>query len=529
MPSIGGFLRSVAALLATAFAAACATLPEPAPMPPTRAVVASERTELGRTAIAARPDVDLTGFRLLPAGDDALATRLELVRRAEVSLDVQYYQIVDDATGRTFLRALRDAALRGVRVRLLIDDLYTAGEDELLLGLAATPNLELRLFNPFPAGRGGFASRFAASLFDFDRVNRRMHNKLFVADGAIAVLGGRNIGDAYFKQTRGDNFVDLDVAVVGALVPRLGVLFDRYWNSEFVRPIDTVVRHDASPAELAQRFDRATDPATLLALRPPARDDAPGDGRFVDELRTGRLDLIWAVAEAWADDPGRVVGRRVSYGGVPLLDVESVRYNVRERMRRARTEVTLVSPYLIPGREGLEAIDEVRGRGVRLELVTNSLASTDEPLVYGAYRRHRPDLLRHGVDIWEVSATRTTQSVRLGLLGSRTGRLHSKLAVFDREALFIGSMNLDPRSDAHNTEIGVFVDSRPLAAEVMRLIDTLKQQGSYHVRLAADGHGIEWVDGEGDTQRVLTRDPDADPWTRWKVDLLSPLIPESLL
>jgi putative cardiolipin synthase len=529
MPAIGRFFRSVAALLAIPFVAACATLPEPTPMPPTRAVVATERTELGRIALTARPDADLTGFRLLPAGDDALATRLELVRRAEVSLDVQYYQIVDDATGRTFLRALRDAALRGVRVRLLIDDLYTAGEDELLLGLAATPNLELRLFNPFPAGRDGFASRFAASLFDFDRVNRRMHNKLFIADGAIAVVGGRNIGDAYFKQTRGDNFVDLDVAVVGALVPRLGVLFDRYWNSEFVRPIGTVVRPNASPAELAHRFDRETDPAALPAPRPPAPEDAPGDGRFADELRSGRLDLIWAIAEAWADDPGRVVGRQVSYGGVPLLDVESVRYNVRERMRRARSEVTLVSPYLIPGREGLEAIDEVRGRGVRLVLITNSLASTDEPLVYGAYRRHRPELLRHGVDIWEVSATRTTQSVRLGLLGSRTGRLHSKLAVFDGEALFIGSMNLDPRSDAHNTEIGVFVDSRALAAEVLRIIDTLKQQGSYHVRLAADGRGIEWVDGQGDTQRVLTSDPDADAWTRFKVDLLSPLIPESLL
>ena len=277
MPEIRRFIRLVATLLAITVVAACATLPEPAPMPPTRAVVASERTDLGRIALAARPEVELTGFRLLPAGDDALATRLELVRRAEVSLDVQYYQIVDDATGRSFLGALRDAALRGVRVRLLIDDLYTAGEDELLLGLAATPNLELRLFNPFPAGRGGFASRFAASLFDFDRVNRRMHNKLFVADGAIAVVGGRNIGDAYFKQSRGDNFVDLDVAVVGALVPRLGVLFDRYWNSEFVRPIGTVVRHDASPAELAHRFDRETDPATLPVPRPPAPNDAQID------------------------------------------------------------------------------------------------------------------------------------------------------------------------------------------------------------------------------------------------------------
>ena len=202
-------LWSLAALLASG----CATLPDGLAGPPSKALRASTDTALGRLAQAAAPDPDLSGFRLMPGGDFALSTRLELARRAERTLDVQYYHIENDKTGRYFLRTLRDAARRGVRVRLLMDDLYTSGEDALLLGLAATPNLEIRLFNPFPAGRGSLGRRFAASLFNFDRVQRRMHNKLFIADGAMAVAGGRNIGNQYFTRTAGPNFLDLDTFV----------------------------------------------------------------------------------------------------------------------------------------------------------------------------------------------------------------------------------------------------------------------------------------------------------------------------
>ena len=517
------------AMAAALSLAACATLPEPVAYPATHAMPATERTGLGRLALAAQPDRERTGFRLLPSGANALATRLDLIRRAEATLDVQYYEIENDTAGRAFLRSLRDAALRGVRVRVLLDDLHTAGEDELLLGLEATPNLELRLFNPFPAGREGLASRFAASLFDFGRVHRRMHNKLLIADGALAVVGGRNIGDAYFAQARGHNFVDIDAVVAGALLPRLGELFDRYWNSAFVRPIADVVRGGDSREARARRFDRDTDPAIVPASQAPATDDVLGYGPFVDELRSARLDLIWAPAEAWADDPGRVVGRQVSYGGVPLLDVESVRYNVRERMRRARSEVILISPYLIPGPEGLDAIDEVTRRGVRLGLVTSSLAATDEPLVYGAYRRHRPELLRRGVEIWEVAPSRLHESVQFGTAGLGAAHLHAKAAVFDRRWLYIGSMNLDPRSEAHNTEIGVIVESETLAAQMRRLADLLRQEGSYSVRLAPDGGGIEWIAGHLADQQVLKTDPDTDLWERLKLDLLSPLVPEDLL
>ncbi|MCY1212997.1 Cardiolipin synthase C [compost metagenome] len=516
--------------------AGCATLPDEAPRPPTKAIAVSADTALGKIALASQPDPDLSGFRLMPGGDFAFDTRLQLARRAQRTLDVQYYQIENDETGRYLLRTLRDAAQRGVRVRLLMDDLYTSGEDELLLGLAATPNVELRLFNPFPAGRGSLLKRFTASLFDFSRVNRRMHNKLFIADGAMAVAGGRNIGNQYFRRTTGPNFIDLDTFVTGALIPRLGVLFDQYWNSPHVRPIGAVVHTDLPREELQRRFDAATGPDTTPPPPKPAPNDLLGYSPVADDLDAGKLGLIWTTAEAYADSPDRVIGKTASYGGVPLLDVDSVRYNVVEQMRRARSEVTLVSPYLIPGASGLEVMREIRGRNVKISVVTNSLAATDEPLVHTAYRRYRADMLALGAELHELSSARTRRSVRLGLFGTSVGRLHAKSAVIDQRILFVGSMNFDPRSEIHNTEIGLFIRSPEMAQQTLKLLDVLKQQGAYRLRFAegADAGAvgsrrIEWVSEEGGKTTVLHEEPDSGFWDRTMLELLSPLTPESLL
>ena len=514
-----------------ALATGCATLPDGLQGPSSRAIPASTDTALGRLARSSQPDPDLSGFRLMPSGDAALDTRLQLAARAQRSLDVQYYHIENDDTGRTFLRSLRDAALRGVRVRLLMDDLYTAGEDELLLGLAATPGVEMRLFNPFPAGRSRLSTRFAASLFDFSRVQRRMHNKLFIADGALAVAGGRNIGSRYFTQTTGENFLDLDTVVAGALLPRLAQLFDRYWNSEHVVPIERLVTDTRPAAERRQRFEELTGAANNRPPRRPAPNDLLGYAPLADDLAAGRLGLVWARAEAYADSPDRVLGLTAQYGGVPLLDVDGVRYNVIERLRRARLVVAIVSPYLIPGDEGLDAMRRARERGVALSLVTNSLAATDEPLVHTGYRRYRQRMLELGVGLYELSSQRTRRSVRLGLFGTQIGRLHAKTAVFDREWLFIGSMNFDPRSDRHNTELGLFIQSPELARQLVKLADTLKRQGTY--RLALDDRGsLVWIgsdeDGDG-AATPLTEEPDSSPWERLMLNLLAPLVPESLL
>ncbi len=522
--------RALLALgLATLLASGCASLPEGLAGPPSKAMGASGDTTLGRIAIAALPDPDLSGFRLMPGGDNALSTRLELARRAERTLDVQYYHIESDETGRYFLRTLRDAAWRGVRVRLLMDDLYTSGEDALLLGLAATPNVELRLFNPFPAGRSSLGKRFAASLFNFDRVQRRMHNKLFIADGAMAVAGGRNIGNQYFTRTAGPNFIDLDTFVTGALLPRLGQLFDQYWNSEYVVPLQAIVKSDASREELQAQFEQLTGPDGTPPPPRPAPNDLLGYAPMVEELDRGKLGLIWARGEAYADSPDRVVGKTASYGGVPLLDVDSVRYNVLEQIRRARSEVGITSPYLIPGKGGLEVMQEVHGRGVKMSVVTNSLAATDEPLVHTAYRRYRPEMLRLGIELYELSSERTRSSVRLGLFGSSIGRLHAKSAVIDRRILFIGSMNFDPRSDLLNTEIGLFIQNPEMAQQVIKLTEVLKQQGSYQLRFEPGSENIEWISGPPELPVVLKEEPDSDFWSRTMLEILAPLTPESFL
>ena len=269
---------------------------------------------------ASTADPEQSGFRLMPTGQYALQARLELARRAARTLDVQYYQIHDDRTGRYLLRTLRDAAERGVRVRLIIDDLYTSGMDPLLLGFDAHPNVEVRLFNPFPAGRKNFLTRFAVNIHEFDRVHRRMHNKLFIADGVMAVVGGRNIADEYFMASAGANFVDLDTFVIGAILPRLSSLFDEYWNSERVLPLRAIVKTDQPDAQLRAEFERMTsaEAVPLLRVTPlpgematgevvevvgstggtpeperPPPNDVLGYAPIAEDLNAGRVGLIW--------------------------------------------------------------------------------------------------------------------------------------------------------------------------------------------------------------------------------------------
>ena len=517
--------------LASLLCGGCAVLPPVSEIArtPSTAILASPDTALGKIAADSTPAPGLTGFRLLPIGSFALGTRIALVRRAQVSLDLQYYLLQNDDTGRYLLRTLRDAALRGVRVRLLLDDLYTSGEDELLLGLAATPNVEIRLFNPFPEGRNSLLSRFTASLFDFGRVEHRMHNKLFIADGAMAVTGGRNIGNEYFMRDGSTNFVDLDTFVTGALVPQLQFLFDHYWNSPFVYPLQAIVPPVADAATLRARFEAATDEHTTRPPPRPSVNDVLGYGPIADEFDDGRIGLVWARADADADPPEKIVEHMPGVKRLPYLEQEAVRYNVLERLRSAGSEVVMTSPYLIPGAAGIEMMTALRQKGVRIKLLTNSLAATDEPLVHIGYKHYRKQMLRLGVELYELSPTRVKRNRRLGMFGSTLGRLHAKTAVIDRRLVFIGSMNFDPRSDQHNTEMGLFIDSPQLAREVLRLMDLDKLQSSYRVRLRPGTDEVQWIGLNDDGEFVLDEEPDVDGWTQFWQRLLAPLAPEQLL
>ena len=506
----------------------CAGLPPVTTRSLTQAIPASVTSTLGRIAAESSPDEALSGFRLLPIGAFAIDTRLALIKRAERSIDVQYYLIADDETGRYFLRALRDAALRGVRVRLLMDDLYTAGSDPLLLGLASYPKVEIRLFNPFPGWREHLLTRFLYSAQDFSRVNRRMHNKLLVVDGAMAVAGGRNIANEYFMRHAQANFVDLDAFITGALVPTLQALFDDYWNSPIVFPLHSIVPPDDDVETQRLRFDNATAPSITPPPEAPPNTDVLGYGPLTDELDAGRLGLIWASATAYADPPNRLKGLGASYGLVPLEDVESVRYDVLDLIRSARKEVVLTSPYLIPGERGIALFAEQRQRGVKFKVLTNSLAATDEPLVHVGYRKYRSLMLKLGVELYELSPVRVQRASRLGMFASSQGRLHAKTAVVDRRHIFIGSMNFDPRSEKSNTEMGVFIDSPQLAREVLRLMDLDKLQASYRLMLAPDG-SLRWLAADDEGEVSFDSEPDASFATKFWLELLAPLAPEELL
>ena len=516
------------ALLVLMTLGGCTTLPHVDRQAITsEAIPISSTTTLGRIASSYRPQEDHSGFRLMPLGKFSLDTRVQLARRAEVSLDVQYYHWENDNTGRWLLRALRDAAERGVRVRLLIDDFYTHGQDELFLAFAAHKNVEVRIFNPFCCLRGqSQLMRFAASVGDWKRVNHRMHNKLFIADGAMAVIGGRNVADEYFLRAEtGENFIDVDAFTVGFIIGPLQGLFDRYWNADAVYPIHTVARSELSNELLRAKFEQWTGPEQTPPPGPLPPTDILGYGPISEDLDDGKLGLHWGYAYVFADHPDKPFDGEA---GGELADT-SVTYNVFEALRLAEKELMVTSPYLVPGTEGMNVLHELRNRGVKVTMMTNSLGSTDEPVVHIGYRKYREPMLELGVDLYEISASRVKKNRRLNLFGSSLGRLHAKLAVIDRKKLFVGSMNLDPRSATINTELGAVIESPELARELTRVIDIDRLQSAYRVRLSANGQGCEWLSMEGDQETVITDEPDSTVWLRMKSWLLKPFVPESLL
>ena len=504
--------------------AGCGTLPPCPEPPPSAARPPSPDSPLARIAAASSPSPELSGFRLMPLGVFSLDARIELADRARHTLDVQYYQVQNDATGRLLLRHLRDAAARGVRVRLLVDDLYTVGGDPLFSGLAAFDNIEVRLFNPFCCGRTSILNKYTASLFDFARLNHRMHNKLFIADGAIVVTGGRNVADEYFMRSMGANFVDMDAFVIGAVVPQLASIFDSYWNSPYVYPVQSIIDVGVERAQLRERFNRLVDDGEQMMslVLPPI--DVLGYGAISEDFDAGRLGLIWAPAFAFADPPAKVTARSDDQARAM-----SVAVGVMERVLGAANEVVISSPYLIPGSKGVAAFDGLTKRNVKVTILTNSLAATDEPLVHTGYSRYRVAMLASGVDLYELSPTRTQRTSRLGFVGSSTGRLHAKTAVIDRSLVFIGSMNLDPRSATKNTELGMVVESPELAKEVLRVIHISKLQSAYRVRLRPDQRGLEWLTMDDEKEVILTTEPDSTFFLRLQNFLLAPFIPEDQL
>lgn len=459
-------------------------------------------------------DIGASGFQLLPVASNAYATRIELVAQAQHSLDVQYYLVGNDDVGHGFLRALRDAAMRGVRVRLLVDDLYTTGEDPILSLLNKHPNVEVRLFNPFTAGRSSTLSRFLLELNRVSELDHRMHNKMFVADGAVAILGGRNMADDYFMRRQDGNFVDLDVLAVGSIVRQVETTFDTYWNSAIVYPLSVVVDAAAVPNNPFDAFEELASNAT-----PAPKDNVPEPmlryARTVQQLRSGKLELTKANAELFAD-PADKAART----GDPSMT--TVRDHFQATVGKATHDVTLISPYFIPGKAGVERMKAARSRGVEITVLTNSLASNDVTLAHLGYSRYREDMARIGVRLYELSPKLTHDRNLLGRFRTSLGKLHGKVALIDKRYLFVGSMNLDDRSEYKNTEVAILIDSPDLCAQINSFLDF---DSAYRVVLSPDGN-LQWRAWNGDT---FDHDPETSVLKRFEIRALRPFVPDSEL
>jgi putative cardiolipin synthase len=450
-----------------------------------------------------------SGFEILPDGRRAFTSRIAMTELAEKALDLQYFLWDADSTGRILAEHLVHAADRGVRVRILIDDIYTQGRDAILTALDAHANIEVRVFNPF-AHRSRRLLDFVA---DFNRVNHRMHNKLFVMDNAVAIIGGRNIGDSYFEVHQETNFRDMDVLAVGSVVRKASAVFDQFWNGDWAVPVTALVNSTSTEADLHAALKTARAQTAAKPYPYPLNEDV---ATLKFELTTIFDRLIWAQGHMIFDDPDEITehGRTITTGD-----------GFYRRIDRLESELLIEVPYLVVRERGLDAVRRLRERGVRIRVLTNSLASNNVLAAHAGHARHRKDLIAAGVELYELRSDPPVKKTTFHLTGSAVARstLHCKAFVFDRKDVFIGSLNLDPRSGDINTEAGLYIESSELADQMISYMNggTLAQT-SYRVLLNADGK-LHWAsEAEGKAVRY-DRDPKSTSWQRAKAMLIGML------
>ncbi|WP_313079904.1 phospholipase D family protein [Pulveribacter sp.] len=602
---------------------ACAGLPKDVDRPVSTAFdAASEPTALStwvaeqRRAAGAR---SASGFMLLSGPQEAYGSRLALVEHAQKTLDLQYYAIHADASTARLLEGVVQAARRGVRVRILLDDFHSTGRNALVMRLAFEPHIEMRMFNPVAGTRASTLGRLWGSLTDFSRVQQRMHNKLFIADNVMGVTGGRNLGDAYFGQGQAENFVDLDVLAVGPIVADMSHSFDSYWNNTRAYPVQSLItreeldrmreefkRQDAQEAEKNDQPSEAGDAKPAPASPPsPAPVPAPAQAKAAaaraaassvaadvapppesaedphkailawnqQPMDLQRVPLVWAPAVILADKPTKIpldgedttarepgvlpTKAAASAASLPVEakegakdqpEPETVVDGLLTLMTRTQRELLIISPYFVPGDDMKAAFAAARARGVRVRILTNSLASNDAPIAHVGYARHRRELLEMGVELYELrselaglrsafgdsggSANPTgSQGGSDGGPGASRSMLHSKVIVMDRRLVVIGSMNLDLRSQLQNTEIALLVRSSTLAKQAARQIDLVMHRGAWHVEQEdkEGGGALVWRAPEGSGLEDAHTDPDSSFALRLILRLLGPLAPDRLL
>lgn len=500
---------------AAAFLTACATKP-PAyafDRPVTHALPATEITPL-RTALA-RPEAahpDQSGFRILSSGTDALQMRIALARAATKTLDMQYYIANEDTTGKLLLAAALYAADHGVRVRMLVDDLNFKDIDRVMAGLNSHDNIEIRVFNPFGSAQQGIFERTTNVFTQISHFTRRMHNKSMITDNQLAIVGGRNLGDEYFSASETLQFRDLDVLAAGPVVADVSASFDAYWNSSIAYPLRVLNKQKFDPKELDQTRDELrqhwrtnADPYNAKPLNATP---------LASQITKDQLGLTWAPAEFKVDSPEKIAHPSPDYVSPPMQ-------RLTELMRDAQKDFLVISPYFVPHEAGVKAVGKLTHRGVRIAVLTNSLAATDAVAVQAGYSPFRVPLLQQGVELYEFKPQQDTPPANIAGSKSRAS-LHAKTYVIDRKILVIGSMNLDPRSANLNTEQTLVIHSPPLAEQVAQIFEhAIAPDASYRVTLAdaaqiaylrsigAPLSPLVWTDVEDGRRRTYIFDPQA--------------------
>jgi cardiolipin synthase C len=507
----------------------CAMLPPGSDFPKTAstALPDTDRTQLGRQFESTARDHDGTsGFRLLTAGVDGFLARAQMINAAERTLDLQYFIFRQDETGQLLTDALLHAADRGVRVRVLVDDGDTLEGDEQIAALEAHPQIEIRIFNPFVYR--GHTELFRAVEFAFtaSRLDYRMHNKLMVVDNAIALIGGRNIGDQYFQVDLDSQFGDDDVFAAGPIVKRLSKTFDEFWNCAIAIPVQGLANGKQSGAALAAYRKTLDEHRQELKVDGTDYASRVATGEPLAAMIAGRLPLIWANAQLVYDSPEK---KRVADGE---MVGKLMHRSVAETAAAVQSELLMVTPYFIPGDAGMQMFEDLRKRGVRVRVLTNSLESTPELVAHSGYMHYRMPLLEDGVELYEVRAllgnSRGSGETLASTLSGNYA-LHAKLFVFDRQKLYIGSMNFDQRSRSLNTEIGLIIESRELAEQTAARFESIvAPENSYGLVLQADATGglshLLWRTRENRIAVEYDREPARSDWQRMKVNFLS-LIP----
>ena len=503
-------IKIVICFFTTLLISACSSLPREYQRIETFVLSDTANTQLGKLSHQYMSGVqDTSAYYPLNNGYDAFLSRIAIIEMAERTIDVQYYLFENDLIGQVMLDRLLAAADRGVRIRLLVDDLSISKDDRFIALANNHENMEIRLFNPV-VSRGPL--RFMQLIGDFSRINRRMHNKALIVDNKIAVTGGRNIGETYYKASATE-FIDLDIMQIGKSIPAISRVFDQYWNSPVSFPAEVIINRTIKHDDFVE-FRKALQTSYHTEKAKHYREGLKS-APLIRNLKNGSMQWLYGNSKVHSDAPIKV-WKPVTEVSIHLTE------DIIPFIESAKSELIVFSPYFIPGKEGLSLFRRLREKGVEITVVTNSLASTDVSAVHAGYKRYRKDLLRAGIRLLEVKPTAFDSSK--SFTGSKASSLHAKTYIVDRKAMFVGSFNFDPRSARLNTEFGIIYHSAPLVKTAISYLENLTYDYFWELKLI--DNDILWFDsleGIEHNEPVATKDPEAGFFTRIGVAILSVL------